>query len=451
METPEGSRADAAGRTLRGVTPAAEPVRDGALPVSGLRELLSHRDFRRYTSARFLATITWQMLAVAVGWQVYDITRDPLDLGLIGLAQFLPFFVLVLPGGQLADRVDRRTLLMIAYLTEMLAVLLLVAFTWSGSRATWPVFVAMALVGAGRAFWMPAGQAMVVNLVPTELFPRAAAFNATLFQCAMIAGPAIGGVLYALGESMGDGSIRSAGALVVYGVAVVLLLTVIGLLGRVRSVRAPRSTAPVSWQEMSAGLRFVYTRKPVLGAISLDLFAVLFGGATALLPMFAADILKVGPEGLGLLRAAPGIGAAVTAIWLAHRPISRHAGKWMFGGVALYGAATVVFGASTSFWLSCIALLLLGGGDMVSVFVRHLLVQLETPDAIRGRVSSVSAMFIGASNELGEFESGLTAKWWGPVTAVVVGGVACLGVVFAYLRLFPELRRLDRFPDPARD
>ena len=420
-------------------------------PGPSLRDVLAQRDFRRYAFARFLATITWQMLAVAVGWQVYDITRDPLDLGLIGLAQFLPFFALVLPGGQLADRADRRAVLVMAYLTELIAVLLLVAFTLSGSRSTWPVFAAMALVGAGRAFWMPAGQAMVVNLVPTDLFPRAAAFNATLFQCAMVAGPAIGGVLYALGESASGGPARGVGALVVYGVAMAMLVLVIVLLGRVRAVRAPPSTAPVSWQEMSAGLRFVFSRKPVLGAVSLDLFAVLFGGATALLPMFAADILKVGPEGLGMLRAAPGVGAAMTAVWLAHRPIARHAGAWMFGGVALYGAATIVFGASTSFWLSCAALLLIGGGDMVSVFVRHLLVQLETPDAIRGRVSSVSAMFIGASNELGEFESGLTAKWWGPVTAVVVGGVACLGVVAVYLRLFPALRRLDRFPDPARD
>lgn len=416
---------------------------------TGLRAVLAQRDFRRYAAARFLATVIWQMLAVAVGWQVYAITRDPLDLGLIGLAQFLPFFALVLPAGQVADRIDRRLVLMMAYLTELLAVLLLVAFTLSASRATWPVFLAMALVGAGRAFWMPAGQAMVVNLVPTALFPRAAAFNSTLFQFAMIAGPAIGGLIYALGESVGGGSVRGAGALTVYGLAALLLLVVVGLLARVRPVRAPPSDAALSWHELSAGLRFVYSRKPVLGAVSLDLFAVLFGGVTALLPVFAADILKVGPDGLGLLRAAPGIGAALIAIWLAHRPIARHAGAWMFGGVAIYGAATVVFGLSTSFWLSCAALLLIGGGDMVSVLVRHLLVQLETPDGIRGRVSAVSAMSIGASNELGEFESGLTAKWWGPVTAVVVGGVACLGVVAAYLRLFPSLRTLDRFPDPA--
>ena len=433
-------------------TESARAAAEGSkTPAVGLRDVLAQRDFRRYAFARFLATLTWQMLAVAVGWQVYDITRDPLDLGLIGLAQFLPFLALVLPGGQLADRIDRRRVLLIAYLAEMLAVLVLVAFTLSGSRTTWPVFLAMALVGAGRAFWMPTGQAMVVNLVPIALFPRAAAFNATLFQCAMVTGPAIGGVLYALGESMSDAPADGVGALVVYGCALALLSLVIGLLGRVRPVRAPPNSGSLSWHELSAGLRFVLSRKPVLGAISLDLCAVLFGGATALLPMFAADILHVGPAGMGLLRAASGLGAAATAIWLAQRPITRHAGAWMFGSVALFGVATLVFGASTSFWLSCTALALLGAGDMVSVFVRHLLVQLETPDAIRGRVSSVSALFIGASNELGEFESGLTAKWWGPVTAVVVGGAACLVVVVAHWRLFPSLRNLDRFPDPARD
>ena len=405
-----------------------------------LRAVLAHRDFRRYATARFLATVTWQMLGVAVGWQVYDLTRDPLDLGLIGLAQFLPFLALVLPAGQVADRRDRRLVLAAAYMTEVVAVLVLLAFTLSGSRETWPVFLAMGLVGAGRAFWLPTGQAMVVNLVPAPLFPRAAAFNATLFQLAMIAGPAIGGLLYAFGES----------ALWVYGCALALLAAIIVSLMRVRPVRPPPSDAPNSWHELSAGLRFVFSRKPVLGAVSLDLFAVLFGGATALLPMFAADILRTGPEGLGLLRAAPGIGAALTAVSLARRPIARHAGRWMFGGVAAFGAATVVFGASTSFWLSFAALLVVGAGDMVSVFVRHLLVQLATPDAIRGRVSSVSALFIGASNELGEFESGLTASWWGPVPAVVVGGIACLGVAGAYLRMFPELHRLDRFPDPAR-
>jgi len=415
--------------------------RTSAAPKSGVRAALAYRDFRRYTLGRFTATLVWQMLGVAVGWQVYSITRNPLDLGLVGLAQFLPFFALVLPAGQLADRRDRRLVIVAAYLVEALCVLTLIWFSWSGSKDVRWVFLAMALFGAGRAMWMPASQAMVVNLVPTSVFPAAVAFNSTLFEVAVITGPAVGGLLYAFGESR----LQMSGALLVYCTGFVLLVIAITLIAGIRPRRAATPTDPVSWHELTLGLRFVFQRRTVLGAISLDLFAVLFGGATALLPMFAADILHVGPEGLGILRTAPGVGAALTAVWLARRPISRHAGAWMFGGVTVFGLATILFGLSTSFWLSVFALLCLGAGDMVSVLVRHLLVQLETPDAIRGRVSAVNAMFIGASNELGEFESGLTASWWGPVRAVTIGGVACLVVVAGYLKLFPELRRLDRF------
>lgn len=415
-----------------------------ASPTSGVRAALRYRDFRRYALGRFFATLAWQMLGVAVGWQVYAITKDPLDLGLVGLSQFLPFLMLVMPGGQLADRADRRLVMVFAYVVEAVCVVVLAGFTLSGSREVWPVFAAMALFGAGRAFWMPSAQAMVVNLVPAEVFPSAVGLNSTLFQSAVIAGPAVGGVLYALGESL----LEVDGALVVYAVALALLVLVIWLIAGVRPVRAPPSQRPVTTREFFEGLRFVFGRRPVLGAISLDLFAVLFGGATALLPVFAADILHVGPVGLGTLRTAPGVGAALTAALLATRPIERHAGRWMFSGVALFATATMVFGLSTSFVVSLLALFLLGIGDMVSVFVRHLLVQLETPDAIRGRVSAVSAMFIGASNELGEFESGVTAKWFGTVPAVIIGGLACAGVVLVYLRLFPELRRLDRFPQP---
>jgi MFS family permease len=427
-------------------TDSREESTDRLAPsTGGLRMALTYADFRRYVLGRFLATLAWQMLGVAVGWQVYAITGDPLDLGLVGLAQFLPFFALVLPGGQLADRRDRRLVLVVAYIIEAACAAVLLWFTWQGSRNVAWVFLAMALFGAGRALWMPAGQAMVVNLVPSSVFPAAVAFNSTLFEAAVIAGPALGGLLYAFGESR----LEFAGAFLVYSVALVLLVIVVVLMWSLTPRPPPEGARPASWRELTEGLRFVFQRRTVLGAISLDLFAVLFGGATALLPMFAADILKVGPEGLGLLRTAPGLGAACTAIWLARRPITRHAGSWMFGGVAVFGVATVVFGVSTSFWVSMAALFCIGAGDMVSVFVRHLLVQLETPDAIRGRVSAVSAMFIGASNELGEFESGLTASWWGPVRAVTVGGIACLVVVAGYLRFFPELRRLDRFPKPG--
>ena len=412
---------------------------------SGIRAALAIQDFRRYALARFCATIAWQMLGVAVGWQVYAITGDPLDLGLIGLAQFLPFLLLVMPGGHVADRADRRLVMVGAYAVEACCVLVLLIFTVTGSRVIWPVFVAMALFGAGRAFWMPCGQAMTVNLVPKEMFASAVALNSTLFQTAAITGPALGGVLYAFGETALD----SSGALLVYAVVIALLIAVLSLLISIRPVRA-KGRSEATMTEFFEGLRFVWHRKPVLGAISLDLFAVLFGGATALLPMFAADVLHVGPVGLGVLRSAPGVGAALVAVWLAQRPITRHAGTWMFGGVALYGVATVVFGQSTLFVLSAIALFAIGCGDMVSVFVRHLLVQLETPDAIRGRVSAVSSMFIGTSNELGEFESGVTARWWGAEAAVTVGGIACLLVVGTYLQRFPELRRLDRFPEPAK-
>jgi len=410
---------------------------------SGLRAALGYRDFRRFAFGRFFATIAWQMLGVAVGWQVYSITRDPLDLGLVGLAQFLPFFLLVLPAGQWADRMDRRLLLVIAYLIEIACVLVLIGFTYSGSTEIWPVFLAMGLFGAGRAIWMPTSQAMTVNLVPAAVFPAAVAFNSTLFEVAVISGPAIGGFLYAFG----DRASVSAGAQLVYLTALGVLVVVLWLLLGIRPVRAAQRVAAAGAGEWLEGFRFVLQRKPIWGAISLDLFAVLLGGATALLPMFAADILKVGPDGLGILRTAPAVGAALAAIWLARRPLTRHVGPWMFGGVAVFGVSTIVFGLSTSFWLSCTALFFLGAGDMVSVIIRHLLVQIETPDAIRGRVSAVSSLFIGASNELGEFESGLTASWWGPVTAVTVGGVACLAVVALYLKLYPELRKLDRFPE----
>ena len=379
------------------------------------------------------------MLGVAVGWQVYALTHDPLDLGLVGLAQFLPFIALVLPAGHIADRADRRLVCVVAYAIEAICPLALIFFTFSGSHSVMPVFLAMGLFGAGRAFWMPTGQALVVNMVPTHVFPSAVGFSSTIFEVAVITGPAVGGLLYAFG----DANLSFPGAALVYAVSLALLLVTVAMFLRIAPMRAKAVAGKNALRDVFEGLRFVLHRRPVLGAISLDLFAVLFGGATALLPVYASDILHTDPTGLGLLRAAPGVGAAVTAAVLAARPIERRAGRWMFGGVALFGLSTVVFGLSTSFWLSAGALVLLGAGDMLSVFVRHILVQIETPDEIRGRVGAVSSMFIGASNELGEFESGITARWWGPVPAVVAGGAACIGVVCAYLWLFPELRRLD--------
>ena len=397
--------------------------------------VLRNRDFTAFLAARFLATLAVQMQTVAVGWQVYEVTRDPLDLGLVGLSQFLPFVLLVLPAGHLADSRDRRRILTACFALEAVCALLLLAFAWRGLSSAAPVFAVMVLFGTARAFAMPTGQALLPNLVDREQFGTAVALNSSTWQVATIAGPALGGVVYL------------AGATVVYATVAALLAVSVALLFLVRrgGERASAPEAP-SLKSLLSGLGFVWSRRPLLGAISLDLFGVLFGGATALLPVYAADVLHVGPAGLGVLRTAPGVGAALCGIVLGLAPITRHVGRWMFGGVAVFGLATIVFGLSQWFWLSLAALTVMGAGDMVSVYIRHLLVQLETPDAIRGRVSAVNAVFIGASNELGEFESGVTAAWFGTVPAVVVGGGATLAVAWLWRRWFPELRDMDRFP-----
>jgi MFS family permease len=318
---------------------------------------------------------------------------------------------------------------------EAVCALLLLAFAAHGLDSARPVFAVMVLFGIARAFAMPAGQALLPNLVPREQFGTAVALNSSTWQVATIAGPALGGVVYLLG------------APVVYASVAVLLAVSVGLLlGLRRGGGHAQAAEPPGWYTLLSGLRFVRSRRPVLGAISLDLFAVLFGGATALLPVYAADVLHVGPTGLGLLRTAPGIGAALCGVALGFAPITTRVGRWMFGGVIVFGLATVVFGLSQSFALSLAALAVMGAGDMVSVYIRHLLVQLETPDEIRGRVSAVNAVFIGASNELGEFESGLTAAWFGTVPAVIVGGCATLVVAGTWTRLFPEIWKMDRFP-----
>tara|TARA_E500000331_G_scaffold341732_1_gene374560 strand:+ start:3408 stop:4655 length:1248 start_codon:yes stop_codon:yes gene_type:complete len=395
---------------------------------------LAFSTFRYYLGARFLTTLAVQMQSVAIGWQVYGITGDPLDLGLIGLAQFLPFVVLVLPAGQVADRFNRRTILALCYVAEMICALLLLGFTLFGGTEVWPVFTVLVLFGAARAFAMPSSQAITPNLVPRAAFPNAVAINSSSSHIATIGGPALGGALYVLSPE------------VVYAsVSVTLMLSVL-LMFLVRLPVMPRSDEPANWQTLMEGLRFVRSRPIVLGAISLDLFAVLFGGAVALLPAYAADILHVGPEGLGLLRTAPAIGAALIAIGLAFYPITRHVGVWLFAGVFVFGLAIIVFGLSTWFYLSLAALVVMGAGDMVSVYIRHMLVQLETPDEIRGRVSAVNAVFIGASNELGEFESGVTAAWLGLVPAVVIGGTATIAVAGLWTRLFPQLAKSDRLP-----
>ena len=416
---------------MSSVTAPPSPQR----PLAALR----HPGFAGFLAARFLATFAIQMQTVAVGWQVYTLTHDPLDLGLVGLSQFLPFIPLVLVAGHAADRFNRRRILALCYAIQVLCALLLLGFTLSGVGTVWPVLVVMLLFGAARAFSMPASQAIVPTLVPVEGFGNAVALSSSSFQLATIAGPTLGGLLYLSGPQ------------VVYIVVAILLAAAAVLMSRAKLrhadlARSARPQTEVAWHAVLDGLRFVQSRPLVLGAMSLDLFAVLLGGATALLPAYARDVLHVGPMGLGLLRTAPGAGAALAAIVLAFSPMVRYVGRWMFAGVGLFGVATVIFGLSQYFIVSLFALLLLGVGDMASVYIRHMLVQLQTPDDIRGRVSAVNGVFIGASNELGEFESGVTAAWFGLVPAVVIGGVATLLVALLWMRWFPALRHIDRFP-----
>ena len=385
------------------------------------------------------------MVVMAVGWQVYHITGRVLDLGLIGLSQFLPFLCLVLFSGHVADQFDRRVIIMLGHCAYALCTLLLLGFAWVNIKTTLPIFGVLAILGITRAFQMPAAQSFVPNIVPSAALRNALAINSSANQVAAIVGPSVGGIVYALAaRQIGQDS----GAGVVYGAAAVLLLAAITLVALIRKRRSPSARSVLAWATLLQGLHFVWQRKTVLGAISLDLFAVLFGGATALLPAYTRDVLHAGPDVFGYLRAAPAIGAGATAIWLAFRPVSRHVGVTMFAGVAAFGVATVVLGLTHLFWVAMGALVILGTGDMISVFVRALLVQLQTPDEIRGRVSAVTSVFIGASNELGEFESGTTAAWFGLVPAIVIGGVATMLVTVLWARVFfPALWRMQTFED----
>jgi MFS family permease len=397
--------------------------------------VLRHPDLRRYLSARFIVSIATQIQTVAVGWQVFRVSGDPLDLGLVALSQFLPFVLLILPAGHVADRYDRRRVQLATYVILAVCAAVLLTLSLVGVDELAPVFGVMVLFGIARAFNHPTGQALLPNLAPPGTFPRAVALNSSLGQIATIVGPALGGVLLIIGFE------------VAYALSTILLVAGALLVVRLRTGgRTEASQEPISAKGLLSGIMFVRARPIVLGSISLDLFAVLFGGATALLPIYAGEILDVGSVGLGVMRAAPAVGAALLGAYLTVRPLERHLGRWMFGGVVAFGVGTIVFGLSTLFTLSIAALVVMGAADMVSVYIRHLLVQLETPDEIRGRVSAVNSVFIGASNELGEFESGVTAAWWGIVPAVVVGGVATIAVGAAWTRLFPVLWRLDRPP-----
>ncbi len=396
---------------------------------------LQHRDFLRYVAGRLFTTLGWQMMTVAVGWQVYSITHDPLSLGLVGLCEFLPFIVLILIGGHTADHVDRRRIVTVAALVECGCAAALLWFAISGVTRPWPIYAVVAVFGASRAFWAPATQAYVVNLVPRNELPSAIATSSSIRQIAVISGPALGGVLYLLGAPAVYTTCMAMFLLTAFWTAGISTPSLsLGSSGGASRGRA---------HELLEGVRFVLHNRPVLGMISLDLFAVLFGGAIAMLPVYAADILHIGPVGLGTLRSAPAVGAAIVGSMLALRPLRSHAGAWMFSGVTVFGLAIIVFGISTSFPLSLLALLTAGAGDMLSVYVRVTLVQINTPEQIRGRVSAVSSMFIGASNELGAFESGVMARLFGTVPSVVLGGCATLLVVGAWSWLFPQLRKVQ--------
>jgi MFS family permease len=406
--------------------------------ASGGAIAFSHRDFRRYQAARMTSVLGTQMQGVAVGWHVYSITHEPLSLGYVGLAQFLPAMVLWLVTGEVADRFDRSRVLALCHVVLIACALALCALSLSGSTSTAPIYAILVVVGAARAFSGPAAQSLAPNLVPKAHLQNAIAWSSSIWQVSTVTGPALGGLLFA-----------GTNATVVYASQAILECASVWFLFSIatRSRGEPHARSPA---ELVAGLRYLWREKLLLGAISLDLFAVLLGGAIALLPIFARDILHAGPSGLGLLRSAPAAGAAVVAVLLAYRPVGRRAGHTMLAGVFVFGLATIVFGLSKSFVLSLGALALAGAADMFSVFVRSSMIQLNTPDAMRGRVSAVNLVFIGASNELGEFESGLTAAWLGTVPAVVMGGVGTCLVVLLWAALFPELRRAERLErDPA--
>lgn len=401
------------------------------MPENPLFQLLRQRQFVRFWLARLAGVMANQMLMVALAWHMYDITRSAWDLGLVGLFQFVPALLLTLPGGHLADRLHRGHIFASCVLAQAALALLLMLAT-QGDFATRELILTISVVlGAVRAFQMPAQQALTPLLVPAQLLQPAIALSSSGMQVAIICGPALGGLLYVMG------------APTVYASSLALSL-IAGTLTLFVRYRHQPSSLSANWDTLLAGVAFVWQRKLLLGATSLDLFAVLLGGASALLPIYARDILHTGPVGLGLLRSAPAVGALAMSLLLMRWPLRRRIGQRLLGAVAVFGLATVVFGLSTHFGLSLLALVLTGAADNISVVTRLTLVQLETPDEMRGRVSAVNSMFIGASNQLGEFESGATAAWFGPVLSVVTGGIGTVLVAAAWMRLFPALARRDR-------
>jgi len=409
-------------------------------PRSNALRAFRSLDYRRFLGSRLLSILGLEMVNVAVGWQVYALTKRPLDLGYVGLAQFLPVVLLTLAAGHAADRFDRRRIILVCHLAFGVCSGLLAWLALGGVQTPVPIFAVLVLLGCARAFNAPAAQALMPSLLPEADFPNAVAWNSSTFQVANVVGPALGGALYA---AFGN---PEAVYFLAAGLATLDVIVLLGV--KTRTGRMEHKAA--SWATVLAGVRYVWENKIVLGAVSLDLFAVLLGGAIALMPVFAQDVLHTGAWGLGILRSGPAIGAGLVGLYLAAHPLKRHVGRTMFTGVAIFGATIIAFGLSRSLWLSMVILIVMGGADMLSVFVRLTVVQISPPPEMRGRVNAVNMLFIGASNELGEFESGLTAQWLGPVRAVIAGGVGTLLVVLAWSRLFPELRGLDRMPTESR-
>jgi len=393
--------------------------------------MLRHKPFAFFWFARGFTTIGYQIQGVAVGWEIYALTGSAFYLGLVGLAQFLPMFLLTLVVGHVADRYDRRIIVRWCQIVEGLAAGALALGSFSGWQSKESILAIVFVAGAARAFEAPTMHALVPILVPAPLIPRAVAWSASAHQTATIIGPAFGGLLYA------------AGPTAAYGTTGVLFLVGSALIALIQIERTPPEREPVSLRSLFAGISFIRSRPEILGAISLDLFAVLLGGATALLPVYARDILATGPWGLGLLRSAPAAGALAMSVYLARHPLQHRVGKIMFGAVAIFGVATILFAVSTSFVLSLGMLMVLGAADVISVVIRTSLVQMRTPDVMRGRVSAVNSMFIGTSNQLGEFESGVTAALFGVVPAVLIGGIGTVIVVIIWIRLFPQIVRID--------
>jgi MFS family permease len=407
-----------------------------SLPTRSEHGLLQQWPFVLFWLARLASTMGYQMLALAIGWQVYELTNSAFDLGLVGLIQFVPAVVLTLLIGHAADRYDRRLIVRVAQSVYALAAVMITAALLAGALSRDLLFAAVFMIGSARAFEMPTAHALAPALVPPPLIPRAVAAWTSANQVAVICGPALGGVIYTLSP-------------VLVGVLCLAFFTIsITLISFVHAKGPVPNREPPTFASVLAGFEYIRSRRRLLGVITLDLFVVLLGGATALLPIYARDILEVGPIGLGLLRSAPAAGALITAIVLSRHPVERHIGYKMFAVVAIFGVTTIAFALSASFPISLLALALLGASDAVSIVIRFSLVQIETPDAMRGRVGAINYLFVGSSNTLGEFESGLVAAWLGAVPSVLIGGLGSLLVGGTWMLLFPDLRRIDRF-EPA--